>query len=364
MTPFPDKLAIPEAAVEAAARAMAKVIGNRHGHAEDNWLSEARVEEARAALAAALPHMPDRGYAEVGELPDAVRVPLHSLTADIEYLFGRVAADGSCAPAMANSALDRLRQIEAAIRALAPPAPADNGAPDDDDIDGAMWLAGRTAFNKYAERYHLADSYEKTVVVSDIAPAEIYRAMLAARRAHPSVEPASDKLGKWMAAALDDPIVCAEMKADISAWFAAGQPLSATPSPIEDVAEPSEAEVEDARQEGYNEGYEEGKSEWRGVKAQLWNAMQHWLTLRHGLQEDGDDGGYTVNALLDGLAEVEAENKRLLLAARRVRPSPVDEDARDGVLEEAATLAEHMGRTMLPADFARAIRKLQSQRKG
>jgi hypothetical protein len=31
---------------------------------------------------------------------------------------------------------------------------------------------------------------------------------------------ASENLGKWMAAALDDPKVCTEMKADINAWFA------------------------------------------------------------------------------------------------------------------------------------------------
>lgn len=32
---------------------------------------------------------------------------------------------------------------------------------------------------------------------------------------------ASDHLGRWMSAALDDPTVCDEMKADIQAWFAA-----------------------------------------------------------------------------------------------------------------------------------------------
>lgn len=30
---------------------------------------------------------------------------------------------------------------------------------------------------------------------------------------------ANDKLGWWMSAALDDPQVCEEMKADIRAWF-------------------------------------------------------------------------------------------------------------------------------------------------
>lgn len=41
-----------------------------------------------------------------------------------------------------------------------------------------------------------------------------------------SVEPAASRLGRWLAAALDDPNVCAEMKADINAWFEAGEPAS------------------------------------------------------------------------------------------------------------------------------------------
>jgi hypothetical protein len=36
---------------------------------------------------------------------------------------------------------------------------------------------------------------------------------------------ASARLGKWMSAALDDPNVCEEMKADIRAWFSAGEPV-------------------------------------------------------------------------------------------------------------------------------------------
>jgi hypothetical protein len=46
------------------------------------------------------------------------------------------------------------------------------------------------------------------------------------RLAAPSPAPAADKLGSWLSAALDDPNVCAEMKADIEAWFKAGQPSS------------------------------------------------------------------------------------------------------------------------------------------
>jgi hypothetical protein len=47
-------------------------------------------------------------------LPDEIRVPLHSLQADVGYLFGRVAADSSCAGAMAQSVRDRLNEIERA----------------------------------------------------------------------------------------------------------------------------------------------------------------------------------------------------------------------------------------------------------
>lgn len=35
---------------------------------------------------------------------------------------------------------------------------------------------------------------------------------------------ASAKLGAWLSAALEDPNVCAEMKADIREWFSAGEP--------------------------------------------------------------------------------------------------------------------------------------------
>jgi hypothetical protein len=48
-------------------------------------------------------------------LPENVRIPLNSLQADLEYLIGRVIADGSCGPTMVKSMLDRLNQIEGAI---------------------------------------------------------------------------------------------------------------------------------------------------------------------------------------------------------------------------------------------------------
>ena len=42
----------------------------------------------------------------------------------------------------------------------------------------------------------------------------------AARRAALSSEPVDDRIGKWLSAALEDPTTCAEMRADIDAWFA------------------------------------------------------------------------------------------------------------------------------------------------
>jgi hypothetical protein len=36
-----------------------------------------------------------------------------------------------------------------------------------------------------------------------------------------SAEPVDDRVGKWLSAALEDPTTCAEMRADIEAWFAA-----------------------------------------------------------------------------------------------------------------------------------------------
>ena len=44
---------------------------------------------------------------------------------------------------------------------------------------------------------------------------------LSASQSKPDIE---SGIGRWLSAALDDPAVCAEMKADIRAWFAAGEP--------------------------------------------------------------------------------------------------------------------------------------------
>jgi hypothetical protein len=61
------------------------------------------------------------------------------------------------------------------------------------------------------------------------------------REAHPAPQggDARDrvdyKIGSWLSAALEDPSVCAEMKADINAWFEAHQPgliMAAPPAPM------------------------------------------------------------------------------------------------------------------------------------
>ena len=39
-------------------------------------------------------------------------------------------------------------------------------------------------------------------------------------RAALSAEPVDDRIGKWLSAALEDSSTCAEMRADIEAWFA------------------------------------------------------------------------------------------------------------------------------------------------
>ncbi len=52
------------------------------------------------------------------EMPNAIRIPLHELQADVAYLFGRVAADGSVAGIMASAVTAKLGAIEAAILAV------------------------------------------------------------------------------------------------------------------------------------------------------------------------------------------------------------------------------------------------------
>ncbi|MCK1430866.1 hypothetical protein [Bradyrhizobium sp. 87] len=58
------------------------------------------------------------------ELVDEIRVPLHELQADVDYLIGRVIADASCASTIAASIKGKLTAIEAAILSGAPAQPS------------------------------------------------------------------------------------------------------------------------------------------------------------------------------------------------------------------------------------------------
>ena len=64
------------------------------------------------------------------------------------------------------------------------------------------------------------------------------------RAASPSaasdVREAAGRMGAWMSAAMDDPQVCEAMKADIRAWFDAGEPIPTRCPDVEAVVEPEE----------------------------------------------------------------------------------------------------------------------------
>jgi hypothetical protein len=57
------------------------------------------------------------------ELVDEIRVPLHELQADVDYLIGRVIADPTCAPTITASIKGKLAAIEAAALILNEPQP-------------------------------------------------------------------------------------------------------------------------------------------------------------------------------------------------------------------------------------------------
>ncbi len=55
-------------------------------------------------------------FTQTYEIKDAIRIPLYELQADIDYLIGRVASDGSCANMISSSIKTKLAAIEKAIR--------------------------------------------------------------------------------------------------------------------------------------------------------------------------------------------------------------------------------------------------------
>lgn len=48
-------------------------------------------------------------------MTDSVRIPLHELQADVDYLIGRVVADGSCGSMIAAAIKTKLAAIETAL---------------------------------------------------------------------------------------------------------------------------------------------------------------------------------------------------------------------------------------------------------
>jgi hypothetical protein len=69
-----------------------------------------------------------------------------------------------------------------------------------------------------ASPHHSANA---ALIVSAVNALPALLAEVEALRAALSAEPVDDRIGKWLSAALEDPTTCAEMRADIEAWFAA-----------------------------------------------------------------------------------------------------------------------------------------------
>jgi len=79
---------------------------------------------------------------EAIELPDNIRVPLDEVIADLRYLFGRVAADGSFMKAAMDSTRLKLESARNAIVAtLQPPQPVRSVSEEDvKDAERYRWL--------------------------------------------------------------------------------------------------------------------------------------------------------------------------------------------------------------------------------
>jgi hypothetical protein len=75
------------------------------------------------------------------------------------------------------------------------------------------------------EHSRKADAMEETLALYQLRGFAQTRLELAlgdldTLRAALSAEPVDDRIGKWLSAALEDSSTCAEMRADIEAWFA------------------------------------------------------------------------------------------------------------------------------------------------
>jgi len=70
--------------------------------------------------------------------------------------------------------------IGAKLASSTPPQPAGEWRMVPVEPTGEMWIAGRRTFTDRAETYRAAGTSEQASIISDVSPAEIYRAMLAA----------------------------------------------------------------------------------------------------------------------------------------------------------------------------------------
>jgi len=95
-----------------------------------------RCENINACLTSAVTSQPNPTTTESGnglialvtELPESVRIPLHSLQADLEYLIGRVIADASSGPMIVKSIKERLDLVDAALASAGADKSSDGGA--------------------------------------------------------------------------------------------------------------------------------------------------------------------------------------------------------------------------------------------
>lgn len=91
-------------------------------------------------------------------LPDDIRVPLDELHADAGYMFGRVAADGSVASLMAETARAKLDALkEAILAALSPPTVAGTFA------EGVVEAVARAIFDTFVRIQGVQGTWEEMV---------------------------------------------------------------------------------------------------------------------------------------------------------------------------------------------------------
>lgn len=109
--------------------------------------------DAQRALDEYAAHLAHQSEGVSDELPDDIRVPLDEVRADLGYLFGRVAADGSFMQAAVDSVRLKLDKVSAALQSVRPPV----GVVSDDykeiaRLIGSIFFSGDFKAETYNER--------------------------------------------------------------------------------------------------------------------------------------------------------------------------------------------------------------------